>query len=839
MTDQTQRLELATVKAEIGSDIISRFSNDALAAAEITTDSGNIPNLKQVIFSIQEDGAEKISFATTIYSTTAAGIAATTNGAIFLVRSADPDEIYAVYSNTAGVAVDTGKRALSATAIQTAMDVALESANAAEDSADLATARTARFLASVSTPPAIRDDGTPLQLGDRYVNTGDQAEYIYKALGWAANDSLVAIADIQDPVDPTKGAAKVGWDGETLDVQLSKGKKLANYTALRNYTGTATRVVLTQSGIAGAMLRDATVLSDDGGTTFLDGSGRGWRREFQGNVQPAWFGAVAGASSDQSAFMNAAAAAALAQGKGLTVTGTYRLYLPVNFRNVPLAAREATFLLYTADQVGLIIGGSSAQGWAPSVSIGQCLRTDNSRTVPAIQMLGSKGMHVDIGRCTHLQLYASTSATNNGSIGYCQFRLGQIDKLSWDTDPAYAAGPIGGGVGSRDQWVNENTFWLARCFEFYSGGSYRHNHNKIHGGTFENEATINIQSGNKNQFRGLRLELGPTTIIFGTETANNWIENTWDGGNDDTPGALASGTITDLGVANVVSDDFGVRRNTTCVAQAMISDPIVGFRVGELNSRQAHLQRVGGAGGNAPMCYSDMLPIEANLFFYFLYAGGDIGDTVLYRPALEFYDKNEMPINAAANWIVGNSITSVSGNVLSTSAGQAFSYATVTQAAIDAGAVFMRVAARVSSAQTANALARRIQIFASYPHNSVYQAAAFRPTQNNIAVTAAPTAGWAPVGYTVYKSDGTAIYVCTFRLKTSTTAAAAAAATSITVSDATGVAVGMIVGINMDNRDTHWTSVSAVAGNVITLTAGLVAGSASGSRVEFGKWAPK
>lgn len=241
MADQTQRLEIATVKAEIGSDILSRFSNDAVGASPIPTGSGDIQNLKQVIVDIQEEGTEKISFATTIYPTTAAGIAGTTNGAIFLVRSADPDEIYAVYSNTAGVAVDTGKRALSATAIQTAMDVALESANAAEDSADLATARTARFLASVSTPPVIRDDGTPLQLGDRYLSTANQAEYIYKSSGWVANESQAAISglsgDLADQADSAKGAALVGHNGKTVanaldSLQMSVNKTISTHERL-------------------------------------------------------------------------------------------------------------------------------------------------------------------------------------------------------------------------------------------------------------------------------------------------------------------------------------------------------------------------------------------------------------------------------------------------------------------------------------------------------------------------------------------------------------------------------------------------------------------------------
>lgn len=57
MADQAQRLEAATVKAENGSDILSRFSNDAVEAPPILTESGPIPNLKQVIASIHGEGA--------------------------------------------------------------------------------------------------------------------------------------------------------------------------------------------------------------------------------------------------------------------------------------------------------------------------------------------------------------------------------------------------------------------------------------------------------------------------------------------------------------------------------------------------------------------------------------------------------------------------------------------------------------------------------------------------------------------------------------------------------------------------------------------------------------
>lgn len=47
---------------------------------------------------------------------------------------------------------------------------------------------TASFLGARSAAPTTRVDGTPLQLADRYLNTTDQIEYIYKSVGWVANN---------------------------------------------------------------------------------------------------------------------------------------------------------------------------------------------------------------------------------------------------------------------------------------------------------------------------------------------------------------------------------------------------------------------------------------------------------------------------------------------------------------------------------------------------------------------------------------------------------------------------------------------------------------------------
>ena len=220
MADQTQRLEIATVRAEVGSNIQFRFSNDALEAERIPTGSGDIPNLKQVIAQIQQEGAEKISVATTIYPTVAAGLAATADGGIFLVQSSEENEIYAVWKNEGGAAVNTGKTAMSSQAIQEALDASSEAAQAAEEAADTATLRTAGFLSPSATAPEVRDNGLPLQPGDRYFNTEDQVEYLFKANGWEPNDSLAAIDELKGRItlEPQPGNIPEAGDDGLLSV---------------------------------------------------------------------------------------------------------------------------------------------------------------------------------------------------------------------------------------------------------------------------------------------------------------------------------------------------------------------------------------------------------------------------------------------------------------------------------------------------------------------------------------------------------------------------------------------------------------------------------------------
>jgi hypothetical protein len=87
---------------------------------------------------------------------------------------------------------------------------------------------------------------------------------------------------------------------------------VADYPALRAYSGAAQSALITGSGIAGTFVRDATVTVDNGGTEIV--GVHGWRRVFSGKVDVRWFGAKADLSADDYASIVAAASAAVGRG---------------------------------------------------------------------------------------------------------------------------------------------------------------------------------------------------------------------------------------------------------------------------------------------------------------------------------------------------------------------------------------------------------------------------------------------------------------------------------------------------------------------------------------------
>ena len=121
----------------------------------------------------------------------------------------------------------------------------------------------------------------------------------------------------------TGGSALVGYDGGTVQMVLDDAKPLANYAALRAYTGRATGVRITKSGIAGFFQRDDadTASADNGGTIIVDDAGRRWNRLFASSVSVSWFGAIGDGVKDDSLAVVSAIGACAAAGGG-------RVYFP-------------------------------------------------------------------------------------------------------------------------------------------------------------------------------------------------------------------------------------------------------------------------------------------------------------------------------------------------------------------------------------------------------------------------------------------------------------------------------------------------------------------------------
>ena len=79
---------------------------------------------------------------------------------------------------------------------------------------------TASFLGAHASAPSTRNDGTPLQLADRYLNTGNNVEYLYKSDGWVANSfdwSILAQSDAAGKV----GAIVRGGSAGTVQGLIS------------------------------------------------------------------------------------------------------------------------------------------------------------------------------------------------------------------------------------------------------------------------------------------------------------------------------------------------------------------------------------------------------------------------------------------------------------------------------------------------------------------------------------------------------------------------------------------------------------------------------------------
>lgn len=555
---------------------------------------------------------------------------------------------------------------------------------------------------------------------------------------------------------------------------------------------------------------------------------------------------IAGTSTyDAAGNITSASVEAKASKRRLIGYGKFRLGSSVDLRMIGLDLERARFEVAHAG-IGLFIGGDANNSNNPEQIIGEVLRTvgSDSTTTPTVRAIGVKGQRIRVNRTTYFQVYADTTAAvrdSDYSSAYSTFELKYIDTLELTNNPANAGGPPDQGPGGTIQWINENQFHLNRCFNILVNGTYTHNHNKFYNGTLEGSGVINVNNGTDNWFYGIRFEGGPSSVIFGSDTRRNVVEITWQSSNypalvDQSLFNNGNGSVTDNGLYNQVYKAEARLQYRSMLARATIDEPQYNNRVGLNSGRAPYLQRISALSGTQILMYSPMQSVVAGDVYEFKSSASNAGDTLRYRPALAFFDKDLKPVSSAAGFVFSGGLTTVAGNVVTTGTGVSNNNAVITAAGA-AGAVFVRSEWRSSNTQTSNGLARILELFRASISNVPGQGAAVSLMAP--VVSAIPTQSFAPVGFSVNKSDGLSIYIVSFSLDTNLVGAVTGGATSIVVASASGVANGDIIGVNLDNRDTHWTTVNSVAGTTIGLTAAMPSASADLSRVVFNRWATK
>ncbi|QPH42346.1 hypothetical protein IYR97_13485 [Pseudomonas fulva] len=221
--------------------------------------------------------------------------------------------------------------------IARAGEVQAAAAAAAEavDTAAEAQSRTERFLLPSPEAPVVRDDDSPLQVGDRYFNAVDQVEFIYTNYGWQANDSLQAIAELRGEITETPialGIPRADSSGKINPDWL--GGFFYDYSELRAYQGNSSRIVVTRPGLYGEF-RSLGVIPgfiDTDGTYIITVTGVVYERIHDGRINVHWFNCPLDGVTDGTAAF-AKWTSQLKIGRALIPPGKY-VVSEINFKTV-------------------------------------------------------------------------------------------------------------------------------------------------------------------------------------------------------------------------------------------------------------------------------------------------------------------------------------------------------------------------------------------------------------------------------------------------------------------------------------------------------------------------
>lgn len=659
-------------------------------------------------------------------------------------------------------------------------------------------------------------------------------------------NTSAAVASAELVFSPTKSAA------DSLAASLPDG---ATVITDEDEDATPAGVQTRRTVVGGALSAIASFLKTSMIAWKHGGTGAVWRtlysRLMDLKVSVTDFtGFVGDGVNDDTAAVVAAATAALASGRGLHCPPGYSVKL-VGDVNLKLI-RNIEFLSDIVITGGMVsVGGNVNAGKFnivfQAVTNGTSTITVAPPATPVFRLTGLSNSEARVGSCNYLQLFAGDDATNERFVAYNQFKLTGSVSLLELTD-----------FGTALSYVNENKIYADRIIRYrIIKNGYPHNHNKLYHPTLEGanaEITMTGALVSANQVYEARFEgvAAAPGITFGAGTYSNTVTSTWSGIGNPRNEFRNFIPISDSGQGNMVTTEaaymfnkteiFNVGANSQILSTATATvapDPRIApdnAGVNNLTARAILAPSLAGFGvPNTFRWIALSEPIAVRL-------GDVIGfdadfDGALLRSYIFVLDENMEPLldNTGGDFVVqtGTTFSATYGSYSQGANQTAATMRSNTAAVVRNEVKFIRVGAVIGTAGFIRSISAHIYTQA-IGRDKTEAAARFNSPRSLDGI---PTRGYAPLNTLIYDHTATVMRRCSYQYETRLNGALATGATSVTVVAPASIANGDVVGILLDNNETHWSAVSGLSGSTFTIAAIPAGRSApAGGRIVFNRW---
>ena len=192
-----------------------------------------------------------------------------------------------------------------------------------------------------------------------------------------------------------------------------------------------------------------------------------------------------------------------------------------SFRGVELDVTEIDINGFDLELGGISnTNGIAVFSTSPKQSIQRIIDAEGTGNV---YIRSAMGQHIYIGFYNaDVKLRMNETLT---AIAYNTFTFESVKSVSINNDDDVPAIP------SKTLWCNENIFNLNQCNHFSFDGTFPHDMNRIYGGTFEGNSTLDFNVGYNNIFYNMRFEgksvgdptRGTIVVTFSDKTISNIV----------------------------------------------------------------------------------------------------------------------------------------------------------------------------------------------------------------------------------------------------------------------------------------------------------------------------